>query len=675
MVNCFKRTSILILLALFSFLNAQEFWIKTRPVAPKYYIGIASGKTKEEAKTKALNDLASEISVSINSELVDIMTEYSGFSEDYTRSQITVSVAQDLEGYERVGEDKVDDQYWVYYRLSKSYFKRYADDAINAYQNYRSSQGDGDVIAELTFLVSSLEYIYRAVGQDITDPDTKKNLRAEVPRLIKSLLSDIDITTTKQSYDAYYGRAIDEVINARVTKDSNPVSAIDMELRFQRGDGEFLANQIQTERDGRFQASVTQINSKDEQQVITLSINLVKFKTDVNKTNFLDNTLKAMARNNGRKIMINVSEYRKDKVAVLVVGDGLNQILLSSLMSKFNNEYKNQTDFDIMDPREAESVLEREGFNIEPCTSYECQVEIGGKLGVDNLVFIKISYLAGSRLLNISTVFSEIYSKRVGETDDIDINVKRGQTPDEVIIRNVPNIVSSFWSKFNPGTLIINSSIPSISVEIIKQGGQIPDNRTTPFEMELSPGAYTLNFNKIGYVPRAERVVINKSDKQMFTIELKKKTRLKAFTRSLLIPGYGQMYSVDAQHPGRKRAARLFRWSLVAGVAMSGYSWSMHNQSITDYKSAKEDYMAASTLSEISSTRDIAQQKNQTMLTNQTIFQGTLALIGVLWVGNAVEAMANFPDYGFIISLENQLPNGSQFVSDPHPTLSLSYRF
>ena len=110
MVNCFKRTSILILLALFSFLNAQEFWIKTRPVAPKYYIGIASGKTKEEAKTKALNDLASEISVSINSELVDIMTEYSGFSEDYTRSQITVSVAQDLEGYERVGEDKVDDQ-------------------------------------------------------------------------------------------------------------------------------------------------------------------------------------------------------------------------------------------------------------------------------------------------------------------------------------------------------------------------------------------------------------------------------------------------------------------------------------------------------------------------------------------------------------------------------------
>ena len=135
------------------------------------------------------------------------------------------------------------------------------------------------------------------------------------------------------------------------------------------------------------------------------------------------------------------------------------------------------------------------------------------------------------------------------------------------------------------------------------------------------------------------------------------------------------MYSVDVQNLGRKRAARLFRWSLVAGVAMSGYSWSMHNQSITDYESAKEAYMNASTMNQITSTRDIAQQKNQTMNTNQTIFQGTLALIGVLWVGNAVEAMANFPDYGFTISLENQPPNGSQYISEPHPTLSLSYRF
>ena len=120
---------------------------------------------------------------------------------------------------------------------------------------------------------------------------------------------------------------------------------------------------------------------------------------------------------------------------------------------------------------------------------------------MDNLVFIKLSYLETARLLNVSTVFSEIYTKRVGETDDLDLQVKRGQTPDDVIIQNVPNIVSSFWSKFNPGMLSINSSIPGISVEIIKSddNNKLPENRTTPFDIELSPGIYSLNFNKIGY--------------------------------------------------------------------------------------------------------------------------------------------------------------------------------
>jgi hypothetical protein len=314
-------------------------------------------------------------------------------------------------------------------------------------------------------------------------------------------------------------------------------------------------------------------------------------------------------------------------------------------------------------------------FNIEPCTSYECQVEIGGKLGVDNLVFIKISYLSNSRLLNISTVFSEIYSKRVGETDDIDFKVGRGQTPDEVILRNVPKIVNSFWSKFNPGTLIINSSIPSISVEIIKDGGQIPDFRTTPFELELSPGAYTLKFDKLGYVPRSERIIVNKSDRKNFTVELRKKSRFTAFTRSLVFPGSGQMYSVDAQNQGRKTSARIFRISLLAGMAMSGYSWSLHNASIKDYESAKDDYLNASTLSDIDAARIIAQQKNETMLSNQVILQSTLGLIGVLWIGNAVEAMVNFPDHGFTLSLENPTIQTSPMALDNHPLLTLSYRF
>jgi len=669
----------------YSTLLAQEpGWVKQRPVSQQYFIGIGSAdKTssgyRNRAKADALNDLASEISVSINSELIDVMTEYSGFSEEYARSEIRMSTKDDLEGYERYDDYNGKDSYWIYYRISKDYFKRYANNAISSFDTYLVSKDESDVTLELTLLINCLEYIYRAAGQDIYHQSSGKNLRLEVPRLIKSSLSNIEIKSSKTRYEAYYGRGIDDAIDIQVIdrKNSQPVSFIDMEVRFERGDGEFLSDKYQTDRNGQFKVNVAQINSKEEQQVIKASANLVKFKAEIDKGGYLDNILKGIARASGLEIVINVSEYRKDKVAVLVVGDGLSTILLSLLMSKFNNEYKNQTDFDIMDPREAEKVLEREGFNIEPCTTYECQVEIGTKLGVDNLVFIKLSYLETARLLNVSTVFSEIYTKRVGETDDLDLQVKRGQSPDDVIIQNVPNIVSSFWSKFNPGMLSINSSIPDISVEIIKSDDNniLPENRTTPFDIELSPGTYNLSFKKIGYVTRTEQLIINKSDKQTFTVELNKKSPLQAFLRSAVIPGSGQIYSSDAQNPSRKSMGKIIRWSLLTGFALSGYTWYNYDQSSVDYQTAKDTYMSAATLEGINTSRTIAQKKNQVMLDNQKIFQGSLALIGIIWAGNAVDAFVNFPDYGFTLSLETKPIHNPYDINATKPTLTLSYKF
>ena len=666
-------------------LFAQEpTWVQSRPVSQQYFIGIGSAdKTssgyRNRAKADALNDLASEISVSINSELIDVMTEYSGFSEEYARSEIRMSTKDDLEGYERYDDYNGKDSYWIYYRISKDYFKRYANNAISSFDTYLVSKDESDVTLELTLLINCLEYIYRAAGQDIYHQSSGKNLRLEVPRLIKSSLSNIEIKSSKTRYEAYYGRGIDDAIDIQVIdrKNSQPVSFIDMEVRFERGDGEFLSDKYQTDRNGQFKVNVAQINSKEEQQVIKASANLVKFKAEIDKGGYLDNILKGIARASGLEIVINVSEYRKDKVAVLVVGDGLSTILLSLLMSKFNNEYKNQTDFDIMDPREAEKVLEREGFNIEPCTTYECQVEIGTKLGVDNLVFIKLSYLETARLLNVSTVFSEIYTKRVGETDDLDLQVKRGQTPDDVIIQNVPNIVSSFWSKFNPGMLSINSSIPDISVEIIKSDDNniLPENRTTPFDIELSPGTYNLSFKKIGYVTRTEQLIINKSDKQTFTVELNKKSPIQAFLRSAVIPGSGQIYSSDAQNPSRKSMGKIIRWSLLTGFALSGYTWYNYDQSSVDYQTAKDTYMSAATLEGINTSRTIAQKKNQVMLDNQKIFQGSLALIGIIWAGNAVDAFVNFPDYGFTLSLETKPIHNPYDINATQPTLTLSYKF
>ena len=434
---------------------------------------------------------------------------------------------------------------------------------------------------------------------------------------------------------------------------------------------------MQSDRNGQFKINVTQINSKEEQQLIRISVDLVKFKAEINKSTYLDNVLKGIARANGLGVVIKVSEFRTDKVAVLVVGDGLSSILLSSLVSKFNNAFQEQTNFDIMDYRLAEDILERENYRIDPCTTNECKAEIGGKLGVENIIFVKINYLENARLLNISTDFSEIYSNKAPRSDNIDIPVNKRQSPDEVIIQNVSNIVSSFWSKFNPGTISINSPIPNINVELINQNKpeEIPRNRTTPFEIDLPPGTYNIIFNKLGYVTRTEQLIINKSDQQTFTVDLNKKTRFKAFTRSLLIPGMGQHYSSDRQNLSRAKTGKLIRWSLLAGVAASGYAWYNLDQATTNYEAARDTYMAETTIEGINASRKIAVDKNEMMANSQKLFQGSLALIGIIWVGNAVDALVNFPDYGFTVSLESRKIDLDYPYQVKEPTLSLTYKF
>ena len=662
----------------------EPHWVKNRPVSDKYIIGIgyADKKTKDYravARANAQGEIASTISVNISSELIDIMTEYSGNTEEYTRSEIIASTNLEVEGIELVDDHEDGNGYWIYMRLPYETFKRYAENAINIYDDYLFSE-ENDLTGRLELLVPCLEYIYRAVGYDVYHESKigRTDLRVEVPLLIKSIVAEIHISSSKDRLEAFYGRGMDEPIDISVrNRLNNRPMATGMEIFFHRGDGQFLVNKLKADSQGRSSAEITQINSKREEQVVKIAIDLTRYKANINQGKYFDNLLKGMAREYALTIGIKVSEFRKDKVGILVVGEGISSILLSSLMSKFNYEFKRQTDFDIMDPRDVEAILEREGYRIEPCTSYECQVEMGKKLGVDNLIFIKIVYLRTVKLINVSTVFSEIYTKRVAHSTDLDLPVKKNQSADEVIVENVPNVVDHFWNSFNPGKLIVNSSIPNVNVEISNDSNlkDRPEVRNTNFKIELAPGLYNLHFEKLGYLNRNEQIKIVKSDQREITIELTRKTAFSAFLRSAIIPGSGQYYSADAQNTGRAKMGRIIRYSMLAGIIFSSYAWYSFDQSNADYQAAKEIYESQITLEDINAKRKIAEDKNQIMLGKQNIFYAALGLAGVIWTGNVLDAFINFPDYGYSFSTNTNLHYYDNNELIIEPTITLTYNF
>ncbi|MFQ5825538.1 MAG: LPP20 family lipoprotein, partial [bacterium] len=69
--------------------DKKPAWVKKRPVSAQYYLGIGVSQKKgvnrdyiQSAKNNALNDLASEITVTISGEFINIAVEQYGMLEE-----------------------------------------------------------------------------------------------------------------------------------------------------------------------------------------------------------------------------------------------------------------------------------------------------------------------------------------------------------------------------------------------------------------------------------------------------------------------------------------------------------------------------------------------------------------------------------------------------------------
>ncbi|MCC6401808.1 MAG: LPP20 family lipoprotein [Flavobacteriales bacterium] len=133
-------------------------WVDSRPVTGTYYVGIGIAPKnrpdyQEAAKQNALNDLAGEISVTVegNSLLYTLDTR-GQFTDTYT-STVRTRTSQQLEGFELVDSWDSGTELWTYYRLSKAEHARLQAEmkraamaqAIDLHNRSRSALDAGDL--------------------------------------------------------------------------------------------------------------------------------------------------------------------------------------------------------------------------------------------------------------------------------------------------------------------------------------------------------------------------------------------------------------------------------------------------------------------------------------------------------------------------------------------------
>lgn len=100
-------------------------WVRERPVSDAYYIGIGlCPKSREDyrstAKQNALNDLASEISVTVQgNSLLYTLDRTGAFNEEFINT-VRTSTTERIEGFELVGSYDGSENYYTYYRLDKA---------------------------------------------------------------------------------------------------------------------------------------------------------------------------------------------------------------------------------------------------------------------------------------------------------------------------------------------------------------------------------------------------------------------------------------------------------------------------------------------------------------------------------------------------------------------------
>ena len=162
-------------------ISTMPNWVQNRPVSSMDYIGIGrankSGPLEEYqalAKKNALNDMAGEIQVKVNSNSLLYTLEHDErFSASFTE-QISTQTSIDLEGFEAYDNYETPTEYWVYYRLNKAQYEQVKQErqrkaierSFNNLNLARKARFAGNVAIAAEYFIKSMGDLKLYWGED-----------------------------------------------------------------------------------------------------------------------------------------------------------------------------------------------------------------------------------------------------------------------------------------------------------------------------------------------------------------------------------------------------------------------------------------------------------------------------------------------------------------------------
>lgn len=213
--------------------KARPQWTQTRPIDQAYYIGIGVVSKKSGAdyqstgKKNALNDLVSEIRITVSSNSVLNQQQQNRDFKQTFESETRVAALNTIEGFEAVDSWEDDDNYWVYYRLSKDVYasakRRKMQAAVSRsetfYKQALSLNSVQDYTQSLRLKIRALAAIQDYLNENIESTIMGRNvsLISDIFQSIQQQLIQARIQSNVQQLSGKVGRAVIAPIPATVT--------------------------------------------------------------------------------------------------------------------------------------------------------------------------------------------------------------------------------------------------------------------------------------------------------------------------------------------------------------------------------------------------------------------------------------------------------------------------
>jgi hypothetical protein len=285
-------------------IDDRPAWVRAKPLDNGHYIGIGSatigiGDHQQAAKKSALQDLMSEIRVTIASNSVLFQMDKNNRFKDEYESTIRTTTTGDIEGFELVSTYEDKNNYWVYYRLSKSKYqseKRRKEEnakraALDFYTRARESERSGDIVTALDFYLKSMMSLkdYWAESTEVTFEGRSIQIASESYTQIQRILDNIEVISPTSQVSLTRrnsGRSQEIQVQAK-DRSNNPIRRMPLLARFTTGAGEMPPNYT-TNAQGQAHVTIAKVHGKGNIQRLQIEVDLKSLSSENAQDRFFD---------------------------------------------------------------------------------------------------------------------------------------------------------------------------------------------------------------------------------------------------------------------------------------------------------------------------------------------------------------------------------------------------